>query len=326
MGQSIQKHANPSAVRARVLGDLRFAAAACWHVLRSGALFRGTAEWRRTWRKARWLALRHFGVEEIVLPFDGMQLTARTADHAVGCQVYIDGHFGRDEFRRALQLVADAGLFRRARPLFVDVGANIGTHTLYALKSGRFGRVISIEPEPGNFELLRRNRLLNGFAAADAYNVALSNVRGTGRLVLSARNFGDHRVLRDAHGMQAAATAEIELIDFGTLIQLARLDCEAATMFWIDTQGHEYEVLTGIPAALLRANPFVIEYWPAQLRRNGTLEALDGLLARVAKRFIVLQDGRQLQSAAEISALAAELMRDKFGRDQVDLLCLGCEF
>lgn len=306
--------------------EMRLVTRSLWLVLRSGALFSGTAEWRRAWAKARWLTVRHLGVESVVLPFDGGKLIARTADYAIGCQVYVNGHFGRDEFQRAIALVREAGLFRGLPPVFVDVGANIGTHTLYALNMRLFSRVVSIEPEAENFEQLQQNLLINHYDTADAIRAALSSAPGTAQLALSTQNLGDHRVVRGTDAAQSAATESIQLVDFATVSQRLRLDTQVPTLFWIDTQGHEYEVLCGIGDELLRRSPFVIEYWPAQLARNGTRESLHALLGRVATRFVVLQDGRRISSAAELPELDAMLMRKREGADYVDLLCLGSGF
>jgi FkbM family methyltransferase len=304
------------------LSDVAFAASAAWNTLRAGNLFRSTQSWRTAWAKARWLLLGYRGIKEVELPFEGMRLIARTADHAVGCQVFIDGHFGRAEFQRALALLQAAGLLGVLRPTFIDVGANIGTHSLYALKSGQFGRVISVEPEAVNFDLLRRNLRLNGFTADNALNAALSDVAGSGLLALSARNFGDHRVLRAPEAATQRPQVGIELIDFTSLSARMHLDTQAAVIFWIDTQGHEYEVLAGIPRERLRISPFVIEYWPAQLARNGTLERLHGLLGSLGHRVTVLQDGTRLASTAEVVALGDALLLKRPGADYVDLLCM----
>ncbi|MGZ9114606.1 MAG: FkbM family methyltransferase, partial [Brevundimonas sp.] len=44
----------------------------------------------------------------------------------------------------------------------LEIGANIGTQTLYFIRSGLFDSVISLEPDPRNLELLRLNIQING--------------------------------------------------------------------------------------------------------------------------------------------------------------------
>src|SRR4029453_8396239 len=50
--------------------------------------------------------------------------------------------------------------------VFVDIGAHIGTHMIYALRTGRFARVIAFEPEPRNAALLAKNLEANGLSHA----------------------------------------------------------------------------------------------------------------------------------------------------------------
>ncbi len=315
----------PETPAKRPLGDLRIAATTAWQLLRSGALFRGTGEWRRLRAKARWLGVRYLGVDEVVLPFEGMKLIARTGDYAIGMQVFVHGHFDRESFQKAIAVLRETRFFSDGPPLFFDVGANIGTHTLYALGSGLFSRVVSIEPEADNFGQLCRNLRINGFDTASAVNAAFSSSPGEGLLAVSADNLGDHRIVRGQRAPASKVTESIEFVDFATVCQRLSIDAQRPAMFWIDTQGHEFEVLSGIPEEQLRHIPFVIEYWPPLLSRNGTLDSLNALLGRVASRFVVLQDGRRIGNAGELSVLGAELARRPFNTAYVDLLCVGSQ-
>ena len=273
---------------------------------------------------ARWLAIGRLGIREVVLPLNRrMRLIARTCDHFVGCRVYMDGHFGFNEFAKAIKTVRDAGFFDGEPPVFVDIGANIGTHTLYALDSEAFSRTLSVEPSAENFEHLCRNLAINRLSTDDAVRAAFSSQAGTGRLALSGLNFGDHRVIRDVDTHSGDPhLEEIELVDLSRLSEHAQLPRDARFMFWVDTQGHEYEVLCGIPETTLARSTFVIEYWPSLLQKNGTLEALNDLIARVSSRIVILQTGREIQ-ASELRDLATQLRRKPGEEGQLDLLMLG---
>lgn len=54
---------------------------------------------------------------------------------------------------------------RNSKLDFIDIGANVGVYSLYALTTGIFSRVIAIEPMPLNFKALEQNMTLNGFGA-----------------------------------------------------------------------------------------------------------------------------------------------------------------
>jgi FkbM family methyltransferase len=209
--------------------------------------------------------------------------------------------------------------------LFFDIGANIGTHSLYAHGTGLFSRVVSVEPEADNYDQLCRNLRINGFDSSFAMRAAFSSRPGEGLLAVSAENLGDHTVVRANGSAGDRPTEKIEFVDFDSVCARLAIDPQSPLMFWVDTQGHEFEVLSGIPEARLRRMPFVIEYWPPTLRRNGTLESLHTLLGRVADRFIVLQDGRPLSGVREVAELGDALLKQAPDTAYVDLLCFGSD-
>jgi FkbM family methyltransferase len=86
-------------------------------------------------------------------------------------------------FEKEPETIAWIDGFRQGEVLF-DVGANVGTYTIYAAAKGH--RVIAIEPESGNYALLNRNIALNGLdASATAYCMGLGDRTGLFELNLS---------------------------------------------------------------------------------------------------------------------------------------------
>ena len=58
--------------------------------------------------------------------------------------------------------------------VFIDVGANIGKYSVIIGKQlNKNGRVISFEPMPGNFELLKKNIKLNNLKNVISFECAL---------------------------------------------------------------------------------------------------------------------------------------------------------
>src|SRR4030095_13438520 len=87
------------------------------------------------------------------------------SDRVVGAWLMWHGGWQRREIDTAGEVLAGA---RRLRPdaVFVDVGAHIGTHMIYALRTGRFARAIAFEPEPRNAALLEKTLAANGLSQA----------------------------------------------------------------------------------------------------------------------------------------------------------------
>lgn len=84
----------------------------------------------------------------------------KTSDEAVINDVIVNGEYDLRRLRRLPELLVYARQKHEAsskRPMVVDVGANIGTASLYFLGNLPDISVLAVEPDAGNFELLERN-------------------------------------------------------------------------------------------------------------------------------------------------------------------------
>jgi FkbM family methyltransferase len=73
---------------------------------------------------------------------------------------------------------------------FIDIGANLGIYSLFALTTGIYRRVVAVEPMPLNFEALKQNVILNGFRE----NVILYNQPLYSHEIEASFKFEDSRV------------------------------------------------------------------------------------------------------------------------------------
>jgi FkbM family methyltransferase len=134
-----------------------------------------------------------------------------------------------------------------ADSVVVDAGANLGNHSLFfAMVLGR--RVLSIEPEPGNHDLLLRNIALNGVGdRVTPYRCALGRTAGTTSLEQRiAGNAGTYHTLPGGSGDIEVRTLD-DLVGAGTRVSLIKVDVE----------GDELAVLEGAREILTRDRPFV---------------------------------------------------------------------
>jgi FkbM family methyltransferase len=163
----------------------------------------------------------------------------------------------------------------------IDVGANIGLHTLpLARRVGTTGQIIAFEPDPNNYQLLLRNIRANGLTNISVHRLALSCESGTALLYQSWKNRGglslrEENVDRDGPPIAPVA---VETIAGDTL--LASLE-RPISLIKIDVEGAEPLVLQGL-SATLRHQPqakLVFEFWPRFLRsfRVDSLEFLGQL-------------------------------------------------
>jgi FkbM family methyltransferase len=128
----------------------------------------------RKWRDA--IALRFFDTRygrDLLIKAIGPRtrfMTVDCGDHLLtfspedylGRSVFVKNHFDRDHVGRLMGKLAELGIDVKGTTL-LEIGANIGTHTVYFGLTRTFGRILAIEPDPRNFELLDENVLQNGF-------------------------------------------------------------------------------------------------------------------------------------------------------------------
>lgn len=207
-------------------------------------------------------------------------------DRGVGGALRNEGRFEEADIANANELLLRLGHEVR-KSTFLDIGANIGTHGLYAAKLG-FKRVVSVEPDDTNFRLLRANQALNGEAQTFVnIHSAVSNVDGEGVLELSTDNYGDHRLRSiegpskdsDVFDESCRSIVSTRIAKLDTLLSEVAIDPRDIDLVWMDTQGYEGHALAGANCLRTAKTPLVSEFWPYGLKRSGGYPLLrDALL------------------------------------------------
>jgi FkbM family methyltransferase len=134
--------------------------------------------------------------------------------------------------------------------VMVDVGAHIGLYTMRAAKAvGSYGRVISAEPDPQSYALLKENIRLNGLANVHAENAALSDCSGQMTFYactdpsLSGFELQPKAKLREKRVVKTLTLDEL----------LDMLGVEQVNWIKLDVEGAETKVLRGAEKLLRRA-------------------------------------------------------------------------
>jgi FkbM family methyltransferase len=132
--------------------------------------------------------------------------------------------------------------------LFLDVGANIGNHSVYF---ARFcaDHVVAVEPHPAIVPFLKRNLETNAPGGYTLFPVAVAATAGVGRMTLPpnyAANIGGSQVkLLSAGPSDRAGTVQVTTLD-DLLDRLAVRFAELPlTLVKIDVEGMELDVLRG---------------------------------------------------------------------------------
>jgi FkbM family methyltransferase len=141
--------------------------------------------------------------------------------------------------------------------IVVDVGAHYGRYTLIAAKRvGPKGKVISIEADPKNFDILNKNVKLNELSAANVItlNCAASSAKSKVKLSIPEKTSG-HTIYSTIISSRAPTEKFIE-INANTLDNLLKEnDIIQENVNWIkiDVEGAELEVLKGATNVLSKS-------------------------------------------------------------------------
>lgn len=188
----------------------------------------------------------------------GLKFLVSTSDRAIGGRLFASPKLKRSEIRALLRAVAI--LKAAGRPPsgdFLDIGANIGTTCLPAIKTHGFARAIAVEPSLENARLLHVNAVLNGLHdRVTVVQKALSDRKREGWLSMRVANSGGHSLNRPAEG-KAGIYVQVDTLE--GLVAEGIVVPERLGMVWIDVQGHEPEVLRGAGSVLELRPPLVVE-------------------------------------------------------------------
>lgn len=152
-------------------------------------------------------------------------------------------YYEADGLEKAKEYVEKKGSLINA----LDIGANIGSHTMYFIKKWGVKKVWSFEPVPSTFAILRKNIEINDLGE----KVVLENV-GVGEKEYHASVKEEIKYNRGGTSIQEDSTGpfEVKTIDSYRLSDISLIK--------IDTEGYELKVLQGAEATIVKNRPIIL--------------------------------------------------------------------
>ena len=244
----------------------------------------------RILRKMRWQAMQiRAQSSELTADTWNGRLTFNSGDRLIGKFLYVRRAFERDYVTQVMAYLEQSGLHSARRDVVLDIGANIGMIAIALVKHGWYRRAIAFEPEPYNFQLLRRNVRQNGYDdAIDCRRLALSSESCDMDLVLDQGNLGGHFI-------PSGPSVSSAVLDSPRAVRIKTVACDEILaaefshltdrigLVWMDIEGHEGDFLAGAAATLERGIPVVSEFYPRAIERSGM--SRDEYVRRVRRLF-----------------------------------------
>lgn len=204
-------------------------------------------------------------------------------DSAIGKSLFFKGDFEEQEIHFSLERSLDA-----KDPIILDIGANIGWHSLKWAQKRQDATIFAFEPSPITREFLQRNIDANHFGERiHAIPYAVSDKFGFAKFFHCQDNA--YSSLKDTKRKHVSGCLEVPVTTVDEFIASKSLD--RVTLIKIDVEGFEKEVLIGSIKTLKKMKPdLFMEIYSGEASNsdpNGTVQ----LLIDMGYSAFVLQNG-----------------------------------
>jgi len=189
----------------------------------------------------------------------------------IGDSIIIDGLYEEDILTQLFSDVFLKNLTQFKESNAIDVGANIGNHSLFFSKY--FKKVIAFEPNPIACNILKANILFNNIDNILLFETGLGDEEKVMSFIINRSNVGNSFFINDPKSMYMndnhyqITKSNIKigdnlLIDHNTdNVGLIKVDCE----------GFEYQALKGLKKIIVKNKPIII----FETGMNGVKESND---------------------------------------------------
>jgi FkbM family methyltransferase len=141
--------------------------------------------------------------------------------------------------------------------IVLDIGANIGNHTIYF--SQFFNKVLAFEPVPSNCWILKANLHLNNIKNVDLIECALSN-QSTEMVISSNDGHNTNNGLSPLNAQTDQQSTRVKVYKGDELLNELTLH-EKILLIKIDEEGHEPQVIQGLKTTIEKYQPII--FWEA---------------------------------------------------------------
>lgn len=162
----------------------------------------------------------------------------------IGGLLLSSGEFERKEMELCREYISETGVV-------IDIGANIGLHSIYFSKLAKNGCVIALEPSLATFGVMVKN--LANIGNVLPINLAASSQGGMADFFHASDNA--YSSLIDTKRKEIVSVRKVPCMTVDDLVSGLRL--EAVDFVKIDVEGLEFAVLQGMAAVIAKFRPVI---------------------------------------------------------------------
>ena len=223
----------------------------------------------------------------------GIRLLKHCGDHSmtffpndtVGRHMRASGDFGRDTVKRVKDMLTRYRNLPDALAI-LELGANVGTHTVYLALEFPTARIAAVEPDIESAELLWSNIYLNALQdRVTVHQVAVSDQPGTMRFIRDHYNRGASSLVQNSKSIAWSDTDELSdgyqeiSVDVQTADTIAQTLSQGTVDFvWMDVEGHETNVLLGFHKTIAQSKPAIYFEYNVPRQKPEDLKRLKSLI------------------------------------------------
>lgn len=201
---------------------------------------------------------------QIVTTSENLHYLFDSNDTTIGLpMIKTEKTYSDEQIRRFFQLTEKHYGIKNSNGIFLDIGANIGTTSIYVKKViNRNLRVIGFEPGERNYKLFRTNCILNDVEDIITVNVALGDCNSVKKYYYYPESPGSSSL--DAHTVWQTYTEDVKMITLDDYLTSNKVCIEDIDYIWIDAEGYESNIIKGAMKTLAQKRiPLMQEFNPS---------------------------------------------------------------
>lgn len=232
-------------------------------------------------------------------------------DLEVGYKLRNHGSYGLDEIARINELIT-------SESNVLVVGAHIGSLVIPIART--CNKVVAVEANPNNFNLLQTNVLLNKSENISIHNIAASSKQENIQFQMNVVNSGgSKRLPKNNEYMYRYDNPEVIEVQAHSLDEY--LDEEHFDLVLIDIEGSEYFAMQGMEKILSKCNVLIVEFLPHHLKNVADV-SVEQFLSLIPKHFtkLTIPSKNETHPVDIGGALLKQMYNDKEGDDGIIFL------